>query len=122
MRALDAARVEVEPGDILCLYTGFADMLLEMGVNPIPICSNEAARCSTAAMPGCSNGSSTSASLRCARTTTRWRAFPPRRHPCPARLPLHELCLFRYGIPLGELWYLAELGAALKAEGAHASC
>jgi kynurenine formamidase len=29
-------------------------------------------------------------------------------------LPIHELCLFRLGVNLGELWSLAELAAWLK--------
>jgi hypothetical protein len=30
-------------------------------------------------------------------------------------LPLHELCLFKLGIHLAELWYFRELAAWLKA-------
>ena len=30
-------------------------------------------------------------------------------------LPLHELCLFKLGIHLGELWYLSELARWLRA-------
>ena len=30
-------------------------------------------------------------------------------------LPIHELCLFKLGIHLGELWYLAELAHWLRA-------
>ena len=36
----------------------------------------------------------------------------PMRRP---RLPLHEHCLFKNGIPLGELWYLTELASWLRA-------
>ena len=32
-------------------------------------------------------------------------------------LPLHELCLFKLGIHLGELWYLTELADYLRAAG-----
>ena len=32
-------------------------------------------------------------------------------------LPLHELCLFKLGIPLGELWHLSPLNAWLKKNG-----
>ena len=35
------------------------------------------------------------------------------------RLPLHEHCLFKNGIHLGELWYLTELAAWLRAAGRH---
>jgi hypothetical protein len=36
---------------------------------------------------------------------------------CCAALPLHELCLFHLGIPLGELWRLTELATWLRAAG-----
>ena len=35
---------------------------------------------------------------------------------CGPRLPLHELCLFKQGIPLGELWYLKELKSVLDSQ------
>jgi hypothetical protein len=34
-------------------------------------------------------------------------------------LPLHELCLFRLGIHLGELWWLSDLADHLRAQGRH---
>jgi len=38
----------------------------------------------------------------------------PGRH---AFLPLHELCLFKLGIHLAELWYFGELAPWLKSHG-----
>jgi hypothetical protein len=35
----------------------------------------------------------------------------PSRH---SFLPIHHLCLFRLGVPLGELWYLHELATWLR--------
>ena len=32
-------------------------------------------------------------------------------------LPIHPLCLFKLGVPLGELWYLHELAAWLREHG-----
>ena len=29
-------------------------------------------------------------------------------------LPIHHLCLFKLGVPLGEMWYLHELAAWLR--------
>ena len=40
-------------------------------------------------------------------------ADPRMPHRGPA-LPLHEHCLFKLGIMLGELWYLTELAAWLR--------
>ena len=34
MRCLEANDVTVEPGDMLCLYTGFGDLVVEMGGDP----------------------------------------------------------------------------------------
>ena len=36
MRVLEADRVVVEKGDMVCLYTGFADVILELQKNPDP--------------------------------------------------------------------------------------
>jgi kynurenine formamidase len=36
----------------------------------------------------------------------------PDRH---SLLPIHHLCLFRLGVPLGEMWYLHELATWLRA-------
>src|SRR5204862_2587968 len=38
----------------------------------------------------------------------------PSRH---SFLPIHHLCLFRLGVPLGELWYLHELAGWLREHG-----
>ena len=38
----------------------------------------------------------------------------PSRH---SFLPIHHLCLFKLGVPLGELWYLGELAAWLREHG-----
>ena len=32
-----------------------------------------------------------------------------------AMLPLHEHCLFKLGLPLGEIWYLSELAQWMRA-------
>jgi len=34
-----------------------------------------------------------------------------------ANSPLHQHCLFKLGVPLGEIWYLTELANWLKANG-----
>ena len=36
-------------------------------------------------------------------------------HGCCATLPLHEHCLFKLGIHLGEIWHLTPLAAWLRA-------
>jgi kynurenine formamidase len=117
MRLMDAQSVGVEAGDFLCLYTGFADLVLGMkkrpdlrvlhascagldGADPrlqrwiadsglVALCADNPAVESTAAMGEAGAG----------------------RRPL---LPLHELCLFKLGIHLAELWYFGELAPWLS--------
>jgi hypothetical protein len=117
MRLMDRQQVSVEAGDFLCLYTGFGDLVLGMkkrpdlrvlhtscagldGTDPqlqrwiadsglVALCADNPAVESTAAMVAAGAG----------------------RGPL---LPLHELCLFKLGIHLAELWYFGELAPWLK--------
>jgi len=118
MRACEAGGVTVEEGDMVCLYTGFADLLLEMGRDT----DIKALHGSCAQLDG-----------RDARLL-RWitdsglavliadnyavEALPSTPgEGCCAALPLHEHCLFKLGVHLGELWYLSELAAWLGEHG-----
>lgn len=119
MTAMQAQSVSVEPGDILCLRTGFAEYLYAMGGTPdkarmhgnfcgldgrdralldwitasgiAALCSDNFAVETVPARPG---------------TGERYAAFP-----------LHEHCLFKLGLPLGELWYFGELAPWLARHG-----
>ena len=45
-------------------------------------------------------------------------AHPALSHPgCCAVLPLHEHCLFKLGVHLGEIWHLTPLAEWLRAHG-----
>lgn len=114
MRALDAAGGDIQSGDVLCLYTGFADKLVAMGGTPDPVVLDR----SCAVLDGRDERlrqwivDSGIAALCADNYAVEGIPAGPAAQPC-ARLPLHELCLFQYGIPLGELWYFAELAGAL---------
>jgi hypothetical protein len=118
MRVLEADNATVETGDILCLHTGYAERVVEMAGEP------DAAELagSFAALDGRDD------------RLLRWiadagivaivadnyavEAMPSRAgHGSCAMLPLHELCLFKLGIPLGELWYFSALAAWLRQAG-----
>ncbi len=116
MRVLEHDRVAVEPGDMVCLHTGFAQMLVEMGGAP----DKETVDTSCAVLDG-----------RDARLL-QWitdsglavliadnyavEAHPAVSHDgCCATLPLHEHCLFKLGVNLGELWHLTPLADWLRA-------
>jgi kynurenine formamidase len=119
MRILDADRVAVEPGDMVCLHTGFAEMLLEMRKGP----DAEALHRSCAVLDGRDkrllrwideSGLAVLIADNHAVEARPQAADPDYRGPL---LPLHELCLFKLGIHLGELWHLTPLANWLRAHG-----
>ena len=110
--------VVVEPGDMLLLHTGFATRLLEWNRNPDP----------RKLFTTCAWLDARDESL------LRWIAESQisalvadnyavegmlgkdadRDHSRHSFLPIHNLCLFKLGVPLGELWYLHELATWLR--------
>jgi kynurenine formamidase len=120
MNVIEQDDIIVEPGDMLVLRTGFAEMVLEMNRRPDEAVL--ASHCS--ALDGrdqrllqwiTDSGIATLAADNYA--VERLPARPPAtpgEHPL---LPLHHHCLFKLGLPLGELWYLHELAQWLRAHG-----
>ncbi len=121
MRAMECSGASVEPGDMLLLRTGFAELVLSMQRQP------DAHRLhhSCAALDGGDEkllqwitDSGIAALIADNYAVER---HPPRRLPADGApypvLPLHEHCLFKLGLPLGELWYLKELADHLHALG-----
>jgi hypothetical protein len=119
MRVLEADRVEVEKGDMVCLYTAFADVLLEMKKKPDPKLVNET--CSglngrdekllqwiTDSGLACLLADNYAVELIMGALTDPL----PRKQPW---LPLHEHCLFKNGIHLGEMFYFTALARWLRA-------
>jgi len=114
MRVIDVDRVEIERGDMVCLHTGFAQMLLEMNKDPQVDVLNR----SCSALDGHDKrllnwvGDSGLACLIAdnpAVEAIRVRLQSVQPGIRAPRLPLHEYCLFKNGIHLGELWYLTAL-------------
>jgi hypothetical protein len=116
-----ADRVVVEPGDILLLHTGYATRILEMDRNPDPnrifrMCAFLDAR-DPALLKWITD--SQIAGL-VADNYAVEGMFHSSMDKDPSRhsfLPIHHLCLFKLGVPLGEMWYLDELAAWLRAHG-----
>lgn len=125
MRILQADRVQVEPGDMVCLHTGFADTLLAMNRQP-DVAQLHAAGSGldghdarllnwiTDSRLACLLADNPAVELVVPKLASAVQAGTPIRQP---RLPLHEHCLFKNGIHLGELWYLTELARWLRANG-----
>lgn len=118
MRVLEADRVEIESGDMVCLHTGFAEMLLEMKGQP----DGKLLENSCAVLDGRDERllqwiTDTGLSVLVADNYA-VESTPPRpgRGSCAA-LPLHEHCLFKLGVHLGEIWQLTPLANWLRANG-----
>ncbi|TNE33511.1 MAG: cyclase family protein [Alphaproteobacteria bacterium] len=118
MRVMEKDKVVVEEGDMVCLHTGFAQMIVEMGGNP----DKDKLHHSCAALDGRDKRllnwiTDTGLSLLIADNYA-VEAYPSRPgEGCCAFLPIHEHCLFKLGIHLGELWHLTPLNSWLKAHG-----
>jgi len=118
MRIFESDRIEVEPGDMLLLRTGFADLVLGMQRQP----DSAVLHGSCAVLDGRDERllqwiDESGVAALCADNYA-VEAYPARDAPgLRAALPLHEHCLFKLGIPLGELWWLSELAGWLRAHG-----
>lgn len=121
MRILEADQVQIECGDMVCLHTGFADTLLAMNRQP----DVERLHQTGSGLDGhdarllnwivdsrlaCLIADNPAVEL----VVPKLGTPTPLRRP---RLPLHEHCLFKNGIHLGELWYLTALAQWLRSNG-----
>lgn len=118
MRALEASNTTVEAGDILLLYTGFDQVILEMAGQP----SAEALHGSCSGLDGCDDkllNWITDSGLAAIASDNRAVELLPALCLTTKGLsvPLHHHCLFKLGIALGEQWYLCELANWLKRHG-----
>lgn len=105
----------VEEGDILCLYTGFADRVLAMGGEPDPAVLLGAYAVLDGRDKGLQEWITESGIAALVADNYAVEGVPAKTGEGPhAALPLHEHCLFRLGLPLGELWYFEELAAWLR--------
>jgi len=117
MRILEADAVEVEVGDIMCVYTGYADKLVELGEDV----QGDLPRTQCPAFDGrdprllqwiTDSGLSV---LISDNRAVEFEHGPLSEGTTGPGLPLHEHCLFKLGIHLGEMWYLTELAQWLEA-------
>lgn len=115
IKIMDTDSIVVEPGDILCLHTGFARALLEMGDTPDP---DELATMGVeldGRDPRLLEWIDSNGIAALVADNFGVELIPARQGSGArfAKLPLHEKCLFKLGLPLGELWYLSELAGWL---------
>ena len=109
--------IEVEPGDMFLIHTGWDEMILGMGGEPDANRLHASCAVLDGFDPALLRWITDSGLVIIA--TDNMGVEDPRglgeAQDGPSRLPLHRHCLFRLGVHLGELWYLSELAAALKA-------
>jgi kynurenine formamidase len=115
MRMLEKDKVVVEEGDMVCLHTGFAQMILEMNKQP----DGAALENACAALDGRDQKllqwitDSGLAALIADNYAVEVHPATSRAG-CCASLPLHEHCLFKLGVNLGEIWHLTPLANWLR--------
>ncbi|MFA7665381.1 MAG: cyclase family protein [Burkholderiaceae bacterium] len=118
MRVIEADRVTIEPGDMVCLHTGFADRLLGMGRAPDAATVGTLCAVLDGRDPKLLQWITDSGLSVLIADNYAVESDPPTSHPgCCAALPLHEHCLFKLGVHLGELWHLTPLADWLRAHG-----
>ncbi len=119
MKVLDQDRVAVERGDMVCLYTGFADVILELAKKPDPkllhgTCSGLDGRDERLLQWISDSGLACLLADNYAVELIPTSITKPKPH---AAMPLHEHCIFKNGIHLGEMWYFTELARWLREHG-----
>ncbi|OZI44680.1 cyclase [Bordetella genomosp. 5] len=125
MRILEADGVEIESGDMVCLHTGFGETLMSMNRQPdvahlhatgSGLDGNDARllRWIVDVRLACLIADNPAVEL--PQPLNLAGGGSPLRRP---RLPLHEHCLFKNGIHLGELWWLTPLARWLREHGRH---
>jgi len=119
-QVLDADGIEVEPGDMLVLRTGFAEAVVEMNGKPDAAVLHSYGAALDGTDAGLLDWITASGIAAICADNYAVEAFPAREGTGPrAMLPLHHHCLFKLGLPLAELWYLGDLADWLHAHGRH---
>jgi len=119
MRVLAADGVAVEPGDIVCFRTGFAERLLQMDRRP----DADLLRSSFAVLDGRDERllqwitDTNIVALVADNQAVEALPARPGEGDRVTGLPLHEHCLFKLGVYLGEYWFLGELADWLRSKG-----
>ena len=119
-KVMDADGVVVEEGDMVCLHTGFSQKLVDMAGKPDPDVLHGACAALDGSDPELQNwvrDSGLSALIADNYAVEQVGSIDPAGGAKREMLPLHQLCLFKLGIHLGEIWYLTELANWLHENG-----
>lgn len=112
---LEADNITVRPGDIVLIHTGYAAKLIEMDGNPDPAVLHNYGAVLNGRDTQLLDWITDSQVAAIAADNNAVEQYPavPTEGPA-AILPLHEHCLFKLGVPLGELWHLTSLANYLR--------
>ena len=119
MRIMEADHVDVAPGDVLCFRTGFDRALLAQYADPSA--AFDPHRCS--GLDGFDDRLlqwvEDCGAVALVSDNEAVEIMPDfqRQTPHGIRVPLHHKCLFKLGIPLGELFLLSDLADWLRDHG-----
>ncbi len=119
MRILEADGVEIETGDMLCLRTGFDRVLLGYNRTPPEGIQHEVCTGLDGSDPRLLQWI-TDSGVAAILSDNEAVEFLPTPNPPEGRgayFPLHEHCLFKLGVPLGELFLLSDLADWLRQAG-----
>ncbi|MGH8768887.1 MAG: cyclase family protein [Burkholderiales bacterium] len=115
MRILEKDKVVVEEGDMVCLHTGFAQMILEMNKQPDGAALEKACAALDGRNEKLLQWITDSGLVALIADNYAVEVHPATSHAgCCASLPLHEHCLFKLGVNLGEIWHLTPLANWLR--------
>lgn len=119
MQVIAVDGLDIRPGDALCIHSGFAQAIVDMGGEP----DGKRLRELGAELDGLDQRLlrwiTDSGVVAIAADTAAVETFRRPQGDAGGRplLPLHELCLFKLGIPLGEYWWMTPLAQALAERG-----
>ena len=111
-------KVVVEEGDMVCLHTGFGEVLLGMNKQPVGAVLDKSGSSLDGRDERLKQWITDSGLIALIADNYAVETYPalPHAGACAA-LPLHEHCLFKLGVHLGELWHLTPLANWLRAHG-----
>jgi len=115
---MTAQNVTVEKGDMVCFHTGFGRKIKEMAGAPDKAMLHGSCTALEGRDPALQEWVRDSGLAALISDNYAVERVPSRsgsgKRPF---LPLHQLCLFKLGVPLAELWWLTDLAEYLRAAG-----
>jgi kynurenine formamidase len=120
MRVLEADKVTVETGDMVCLYTGFSKLIMDMKKEPDIDRLNKSCAVLDGRdekLKGWIRDSGLAVLIADSYGVEDTSVSLPAGDGPTQMLPLHNWCLFRLGIHLGEMFWLHDLAMWLREHG-----